>query len=90
MRCDDPIEPAQPVTRKAFRFRLAVVNPLNAIGAAGPPPRSHGLPGAQVVAVMNGGLGRELIRANLETLNVPVVDKEENGTARPNALTEAV
>jgi len=29
-------------------------------------------------------------RANLETENVPVVDEEENGTARPNTLTQAV
>src|SRR6266496_6199048 len=62
LRCDDPIEPVQPVTRRAFRFRLAVVNPLNAIGTAGA-PRSHGLPVAQVVAVLNvidlTGQGRE-------------------------------
>src|SRR5207249_10621142 len=49
---DNPIEPGRLLTREAFRFRLAVVNPLNAIGATGA-PRSHGLPGAHVVAVLN-------------------------------------
>src|SRR5438034_11014014 len=49
---DNPIEPGRLLTREAFRFRLAVVNPLNAIGAAAA-PRSHGLPGAHVVTVLN-------------------------------------
>src|SRR5881392_1794230 len=35
--CNDPVEPVQLVARKAFRFRRAVVYPLNPIGATGLP-----------------------------------------------------